>query len=90
MKDKRPSITTQANNWVIPSYLALVFAPLAHILALGLWVSHLPLPLTKDRSVLDLSSTGKLSSIRPINELIISPSAQSPVPADPRGSCRFP
>jgi hypothetical protein len=65
MKDKRPSITTQANNWVIPSYLALVFAPLAHILALGLWVSHLPLPFINDRSMLDLSSTGKVSSIRP-------------------------
>ena len=90
MKDKRPSITTQASDWGILSYSALVFVPLAYSLRLALWASQLPLPFTRKRLISDSSSTGKRSPPRLIHELIISPTAQPAIPAAFGWSGRFP
>jgi hypothetical protein len=90
MKEKKPSITTQANDWGIISYPALVFAPLAYSLRLALWLSHFPLPFTKNRLISGSSSTGERSPPRLIHSLIISSPAQPAISAASGGSRRFP
>jgi hypothetical protein len=90
MKEKKPSITTQANDWGIISYPALVFVPLAYSLRLALWILQFPLPFTKNRLVSDSSSTGKNSPPRLIHELIISTPAQPAIQAAFGWSGRFP
>jgi hypothetical protein len=90
MKDKRPSINTQASDWGIISYSALVFVPLAYSLRLAVWASHLSLPFTKGRSISDSSSTGKRFPPRLRHSLIISSPAQPAISAAFGWSGRFP
>jgi hypothetical protein len=90
MKDKRPSITNQVNDWGMISHLALVFVPLAYSLRLAVWASHLSLSFTRNRSISNFSSTGKRSPPRLIHELMISSPAQPAISAAFGWSGRFP
>ena len=90
MKDKRPSITNQPNDWGVISHLALVFVPLAYSLRLALWKLQLPLPFTRNRLISDSSSTGKCSPPRLRPSLMISSPAQPAISAAFGWSGRFP